>query len=105
MYRGRIVEMGGARSVYESPRHPYTKTLLASRPAALAAGAVAAVPAAPVEAAASAAAPARGCPFAERCPAVMPVCREVEPGPTPVAGGFVRCHLHGPGAPAEPGKH
>ncbi len=99
MYRGRIVEMGTARSVYEAPRHPYTKTLLASRPSALAATTPAGLPEPPPEIAPAAAAPSRGCPFADRCPAVMPVCREVEPGPTAVDGGFVRCHLAGPGTP------
>jgi hypothetical protein len=34
----------------------------------------------------------------------MAVCREVEPGPTPVDGGFVRCHLHGPGGADRPVK-
>jgi peptide/nickel transport system ATP-binding protein len=97
MYRGRIVEMGSARSIYEAPRHPYTKTLLASRPAALAAGVPAAAAEPLPQAAPAGPAPGRGCPFAERCPAVMAVCHEVEPGPTPVEGGFVRCHLHGPG--------
>lgn len=32
MYRGRIVETGSVREVFENPRHPYTKTLLASMP-------------------------------------------------------------------------
>jgi len=32
MYGGRVVESGQILDVYESPRHPYTKTLLASVP-------------------------------------------------------------------------
>jgi ABC-type oligopeptide transport system ATPase subunit len=32
MQAGRIVESGTASQVYGSPRHPYTKALLASRP-------------------------------------------------------------------------
>ncbi|RBQ02392.1 ABC transporter ATP-binding protein [Pedobacter miscanthi] len=32
MYKGEIVEQGPAKSIFENPRHPYTKGLLACRP-------------------------------------------------------------------------
>lgn len=32
MYRGKLVEYGDIRSIFESPRHPYTKGLLDCRP-------------------------------------------------------------------------
>ena len=32
MYRGKLVEYGDIRSIYEDPKHPYTKGLLACRP-------------------------------------------------------------------------
>jgi ABC-type oligopeptide transport system ATPase subunit len=32
MYRGRIVEMGATRSIFTSPRHPYTHALLSAVP-------------------------------------------------------------------------
>ena len=32
MYLGRVVELGPADAIFERPRHPYTKALLASRP-------------------------------------------------------------------------
>lgn len=33
MYRGEIVEEGSVRQLFQSPRHPYTRALLACRPA------------------------------------------------------------------------
>ena len=32
MYRGKLVEYGDVRQIFESPQHPYTKGLLACRP-------------------------------------------------------------------------
>jgi peptide/nickel transport system ATP-binding protein len=32
MYRGRLVEVGDVRSIFESPQHPYTRSLIACRP-------------------------------------------------------------------------
>jgi len=32
MYKGKIVEQGNAKSIFENPQHPYTKGLLACRP-------------------------------------------------------------------------
>ncbi|MFX8832880.1 oligopeptide/dipeptide ABC transporter ATP-binding protein, partial [Acinetobacter baumannii] len=32
MYGGRVVEEGSVREVFKSPRHPYTRGLLASMP-------------------------------------------------------------------------
>ncbi|MEE2756232.1 MAG: ABC transporter ATP-binding protein [Myxococcota bacterium] len=32
MYRGKLVEYGGVKQIFESPEHPYTKGLLACRP-------------------------------------------------------------------------
>jgi len=32
MYRGRIVESGPARAIWEDPQHPYTRSLLAAVP-------------------------------------------------------------------------
>ena len=34
MYRGRIVEIGPRRAVFENPQHPYTRKLLAAVPVA-----------------------------------------------------------------------
>ncbi|PLK83284.1 glutathione ABC transporter ATP-binding protein GsiA, partial [Klebsiella pneumoniae] len=34
MYRGRIVEIGPRRAVFENPQHPYTRKLMAAVPVA-----------------------------------------------------------------------
>jgi oligopeptide transport system ATP-binding protein len=91
MYLGRIVEQASARSIFAAPRHPYTRSLLASAP----------VPdprvkasSAPLEGSVpSALRPPFGCHFHTRCAYVQERCR-VEPAP-PLApllpGHLVRC--------------
>jgi oligopeptide/dipeptide ABC transporter ATP-binding protein len=99
MYLGRIVEIGDAHEVYESPAHPYTRALLAAIPlpdprrrATRARVTVRGDVANP-------AAPPAGCHFHPRCPDVMDVCRTEDPPPVQTSSGTtVRCHLHVPGA-------
>jgi ABC-type oligopeptide transport system ATPase subunit len=107
LYRGLVAEAGDVDHVVREPRHPYTQLLIQSVPrpdpkrawgSALSSapeasdgvsqvqvevdGAVGVVPTA---AAVKAAARAHGghlltgCPFADRCPHVMPICRESPP--------------------------
>ncbi len=99
MYRGYLVESGPAERVYREPAHPYTHALLAAVPLpdpALQrrratkrrelnrAGAGATLPLT-----------ASGCPFQQRCPEVMDICRQQMPPPLPApGGGEVRCHLY-----------
>ncbi|HET9986040.1 MAG TPA: oligopeptide/dipeptide ABC transporter ATP-binding protein [Longimicrobiales bacterium] len=66
MYLGRIVELGDARAVVATPRHPYTKALLSAVPAldpAARRGRIVLRGDIP-----SPAAPPSGCPFHPRCP-------------------------------------
>jgi peptide/nickel transport system ATP-binding protein len=92
MYAGRMVEGGGSEEIIREPQHPYTQLLLSAVPD-----------------------PARGlrtqemevfgevpnlselgvgCPFAARCPHVMPQCREAMPPVTRLSETrWVRCHL------------
>jgi peptide/nickel transport system ATP-binding protein len=92
MYAGKVVEQGEVSSVLRDPAHPYTKALLDSVPRrgetirALA-GRVPDLTDYPV-----------GCPFADRCPHTMDVCRTDAPVLSPVVGSSEQsrtasCHL------------
>jgi len=77
MYAGRPVEIADRRTIYRSPRHPYTRGLLGSVPGAR--GAIkqrlTPIPGQPP----SLIRLPRGCPFHPRCPLAMQHCREEEP--------------------------
>ncbi|MDQ2682446.1 MAG: ABC transporter ATP-binding protein [Chloroflexota bacterium] len=94
MYAGRMVEGAPSEELVSQPAHPYTRLLLSAVPDPRSerkrVEARGEVP--------SLVNPPPGCPFAARCPHVMPVCREVMPGEVDVAPGhWVRCHLYGAG--------
>ena len=91
MYLGRVVELAPVADLFKAPKHPYTKALLASvltpepglgLPDALL-GAASPDPFAVTP----------GCPFADRCPRVMDVCRSTPPRQVPRDGGYAVCHL------------
>jgi oligopeptide/dipeptide ABC transporter ATP-binding protein len=89
LYRGQVMEQGPAAAVYAAPGHPYTRALLAAEPQAdpeaQAARRAAAAPEAPP--ASATAETGTGCPFAPRCPFVIPECRAARPALTPAPGG------------------
>ncbi len=94
MYAGRMVEGAPSEELVSAPAHPYTKLLLSAVPdprsTRVRVEARGEVP--------SLVNPPPGCPFASRCPQVMPVCKEVMPGAVNVASAhWVRCHLYGAG--------
>jgi len=96
MYTGRVVEQGDVISIFEHPRHPYTRALLAS------------VPSRKFHGERLMTIPGRvpslfhlppGCKFADRCAYAQGVCREGEPrllSDNGHAGGSIRCYRYDP---------
>ncbi|MFZ3581328.1 ABC transporter ATP-binding protein [Loktanella sp. DJP18] len=95
MYLGKVVELAPRAALYDDPLHPYTKALLSAVPEpdpSLAQTRDRIILQGDVPSPAN---PPQGCNFCTRCPAVMPVCRKVEPTFQEVQPGrFVACHLY-----------
>ena len=93
MYLGRLVETAPWRQIFEAPRHPYTRALIAAIPD-VASGLAERLTKARGEIP-SALAPPPGCAFSTRCPHVMDRCRkEPKPDLELVGDGHaVRCWL------------
>ncbi len=100
MYTGRVVEQGDVLSIFEHPKHPYTRALLRS------------VPSRQFHGERLMTIPGRvpslfhlpqGCKFAERCGFTQAVCREREPAVLSQEGAAVRCHRYDPQSGYDPG--
>ena len=96
MYAGKVAEEGPVHRIFTAPRHPYTQKLLSSFPNIRAdRRTLDVIPGMPPDLRH----PPVGCPFASRCPAVMPVCTEVMPPEVHFSDGVrVACHLYPPEA-------
>ncbi len=94
MYLGMIMEKAPRASLFRSPQHPYTQTLLKAVPCIK--GGLKPVPLSTVGTEqATAINPAPGCRFALRCPHAMAVCKKIFPKLKEVAPAhMVACHLH-----------
>ncbi len=93
MYAGQIIEEGPARAVLDTPRHPYTRGLLASVPSSAPGVPLPGIEGSPPRL--GELAPA--CAFAPRCPERLETCETVMPEPWMVGTeGVTRCHLHDP---------
>jgi peptide/nickel transport system ATP-binding protein len=93
MYLGQIVEIGPTQQIIEQPQHPYTRALVTAVPVP--------DPALPHaqpqirEGVPQATEIPRGCPFQDRCPEVMEVCREIFPPWVEVGDRqYALCHLY-----------
>jgi peptide/nickel transport system ATP-binding protein len=94
MYLGRIVELGGYRSVCEAPAHPYTRTLIAAVPVADPGVERTRVRLPVLGEAPSPIDPPSGCHFHPRCPDAVERCRVEAPQRRQLADGrLVACHL------------
>ena len=92
MYLGRIMEIAPKRSLYADPLSPYTQALLSAIPRR--------DPSEPKTRihlqgdVPSPANPPSGCPFHNRCPQCMGICKETMPQAKDMGGGhLVSCHL------------
>ena len=90
MYLGRVVEQGAAQAIFTSPRHPYTRALLASTPQVDPARRTRRQPLTGELPSPLAVPP--GCAFHGRCPHASELCREVRPELRALEGRVVACH-------------
>jgi peptide/nickel transport system ATP-binding protein len=93
MYAAEVAEKGAVGQIFKKPHHPYTWGLMGSLPRLDAdVERLVQIQGQPP----SLLRPPSGCRFHPRCPYVMPICREQDPGLTPVEGdpGHLQsCHL------------
>jgi oligopeptide/dipeptide ABC transporter ATP-binding protein len=91
MYVGRLVEVAPTEALYDAPKHPYTKALLAAVPKAD--PEMRDLAAAPMGEVADPANPPPGCAFNPRCPFAVDRCRTERPSLRDVGGGRMSaCH-------------
>ena len=89
MYLGRLVEWSDARTLFKTPRHPYTRMLLDAIPDLKMTGRARTPVAGEVPSPIS---PPPGCHFHPRCPHANERCRAEAPGPVRIGATEVACH-------------
>jgi peptide/nickel transport system ATP-binding protein len=101
MYAGRIVEEAPVRLLFQDPKHPYTRGLMASMPGG--------APGTRLQAIQGTVPPLgqlpAGCAFTPRCPDRFEPCPTAAPGDTNVGPArVVKCYLHGPNVEQNGGR-
>jgi peptide/nickel transport system ATP-binding protein len=88
MYAGQIDELGGTRSIFETPRHPYTRGLLEAFPSIRGPKTqLRGIPGNPPDLGS----PPPGCRFNPRCQYAVEKCFDTEPDLYQLNGTLVRC--------------
>ena len=83
LYAGRIAEVGPTEHLFRSPRHPYTRALLASRPRLGLKGDIVTI----AGNVANLMHPPGGCRFHPRCPNALSICSQQQPELEPMEPG------------------
>ena len=89
MYLGQVMELAPVGEIFDTPRHPYTRLLLAAIPR-LEGGSFERLP--PPGEPPDPLKPPRGCPFAPRCRLADSRCLSERPRLRPSGGAEVACH-------------
>ncbi|WP_172332468.1 oligopeptide/dipeptide ABC transporter ATP-binding protein [Mangrovicoccus sp. HB161399] len=90
LYFGAVVEIGPAREIFTSPKHPYTRLLAASAPVV---GRPLAAPEQKDSELPDPLDPPPGCAFAGRCPRASDLCRREDPALEPMGETrLAACH-------------
>lgn len=91
-YGGIVVEKGSTQAIFRRPKHPYTIGLLSCIPSSVTGERKTLVPICGTPP--DLLRPPTGCPFTDRCPRAMQVCREHMPAEYSLTESHtVRCHL------------
>jgi len=91
MYAGQVSELGATKTVFDTPRHPYTQGLLEAFPSIRGPRVpLKGIPGSPPNLAVI----PNGCRFHPRCPQALGRCQDQVPGLIDVNGTLVRCLLY-----------
>ena len=96
MYLGEVVEIGPVEALYNAPRHPYTRALLAAMPSLdpdnrTEEAPLTGDPPNPIN-------PPQGCRFHPRCPFAEPLCASTRPAMAMAGDVAVACYMAVPGS-------